>query len=220
MTLRNALLLPGRWALPVAAAATLACAPPAASGSATTPVTVADTTAVGLIPPGFGTLRQDEIAIRLQPPGLVVRAIPLEESLIRLLTPDSYRTLHDLRMSTASRLAGVAQRLGGRAVEPWLVSFFGVEPDVRFSPMDLIVTSAGRDFRPLEVVPLSAGFGEQRLRQRETQTAVFVFEADIDVDQPLSLTFMNERSDVWEHVLPRIERERALVRARASRTTP
>jgi hypothetical protein len=220
MTPAAARLLPGRWALPVAAAAAIACAPPPASGNGTALVTVADTTAAGLIPPGFGSLRQDEIAIRLQPPGLVVRAIPLEESLIRLLTPDSYRTLHDLRMSTASRLAGVAQRLGGRAVEPWLVSFFGVEPDVRFSPMDLIVTSAGRDFRPLEVVPLSAGFGEQRLRQRETQTAVFVFEADIDVDQPLSLTFMNERSDVWEHVLPRIERERALVRARASRTTP
>lgn len=207
----------GPW---LAIAALIACAPPATTVNGTSPVTVADTTRAGAIPPGFGTLRQDEIAIRLQPPGLVVRAIPLDEALIRLLTPDSYQTLHDLRMSTANRLAGVAQRLGGRSVEPWLVSFFGVEPDVRFSPMDLIVTSAGRDFRPLEVVPLSAGFGEQRLRQRETQTAVFVFEADIDVDQPLSLTFMNERSDVWEHVLPRIERERALVRARASRSTP
>lgn len=204
----------------LAMAALIACAPPASTTNGSPTVTVADTTRAGVIPPGFGTLRQDEIAIRLQPPGLVVRAIPLDEALIRLLTPDSYQTLHDLRMSTANRLSGVAQRLGGRAVEPWLVSFFGVEPDVRFSPMDLIVTSAGRDFRPLEVVPLSAGFGEQRLRQRETQTAVFVFEADIDVDQPLSLTFMNERSDVWEHVLPRIERERALVRARASRSTP
>ncbi|HUF64679.1 MAG TPA: hypothetical protein VMM17_01765 [Gemmatimonadaceae bacterium] len=209
-----------RGAVACAGATVAACAPPVTTGNDVAPVAMADTTTAGLIPPGFGTLRQDEIAIRLQPPGLVVRAIPLDETLIRLLTPDSYRTLHDLRMSTAGRLTGVAQRLGGRAVEPWLVSFFGVEPDVRFTPMDLIVTSAGRDFRPLEVVPLSAGFGEQRLRQRETQTAVFVFEADIDVNQPLTLTFMSERSDVWEHVLPRIERERALVRARASRATP
>lgn len=207
-------------AVACASTAVMACAPPPATGNTVASVPVADTTRAGLIPPGFGTLRQDDIAIRLQPPGLVVRAIPLDENLIRLLTPDSYRALHDLRMSTAGRLTTVAQRLGGRAVEPWLVSFFGVEPDVRFSPMDLIVTSAGRDFRPLEVVALSAGFGEQRLRQRETQTAVFVFEADIDVDQPLSLTFMAERSDVWEQYLPRIERERALVRARASRTTP
>jgi hypothetical protein len=196
-----------------------ACAQGSGAPAPASPVAILDTSALVSLPPGYGSLRQDEIAIRLQPPGLVVRAIPLDEAVIRLLTPDSYRTLHDLRMSTGSRLTTIAQRLGGRAVEPWLVSFFGVQPEVRFSPMDLIVTSAGRDFRPLDVVPLSAGFGEQRLRQRETQTAVFVFDADIDVDQPLTVTFMNEQSDSWEHVLPRIERERALVRARASSST-
>lgn len=194
-----------------------ACAPGSAPTAATPPVPVVSDDP-GIIPPGYGTLRQEDLAIRLQPPGLVIRAIPMDESLIRLLTPDSYRTLHDLRNSTAGRLAQVSQRLGGRSVEAWLVSFFGVEPDVRFAPMEVIVTSGGRQFRPLEIIPLSAGFGEQRLRQRETQTAVYVFEGGIEVDQPLSVSFMNERSDVWEHVLPRIERERALVRARASRS--
>jgi hypothetical protein len=198
-----------------AAALPVACAPGTAAPG--TPAPVVESGAQGMIPPGYGTLRQDDLAIRVQPPGLVVRVISLDESLIRLLTPDSYRTLHDLRLSAANRLTAVSQRLGGRPVSAWLVSFFGVEPDVRFTPMDLILTSAGRDFRPLEVIPLSAGFGEQRLRQRETQTAVFVFEGGIEVDQPLGLTFMNERNEMWEHVLPRIERERALVRARASR---
>lgn len=194
----------------------VACAPGPGSSTQPVPIVREDPT---LIPPGYGTLRQEDLAIRLQPPGLVIRAIPMDESLIRLLTPDSYRTLHDLRNSTAGRLSQVSQRLGGRSVEAWLVSFFGVEPDVRFAPMEVVVTSGGRQFRPLEIIALSAGFGEQRLRQRETQTAVYVFEGGIEVDQPLSVSFMNERSDVWEHVLPRIERERALVRARASRTT-
>jgi hypothetical protein len=205
--------------LACAVALLVACAP---GGTATTPapVPVVDEGPAGMIPPGYGTLRQEDLAIRLQPPGLVVRAIPLDESLIRLLTPDSYRTLHDLRSSTANRLAGVSQRIGGRSVSSWLVTFFGVEPDVRFAPMELIITSGGRQFRPLEIIPLSAGFGEQRLRQRETQTAVYAFEGGIEVAQPIAITFMNERSDVWEHVLPRIERERALVRARASRATP
>jgi hypothetical protein len=191
------------------------CAPATPAPGA--PAPVVESATQGMIPPGYGTLRQDDLAIRLQPPGLVVRAIALDESLIRLLTPDSYRTLHDLRLSAANRLTAVSQRLGGRPVSAWLVSFFGVEPDVRFAPMDLIITSGGRDFRPLEVIALSAGFGEQRLRQRETQTAVFVFEGVVEVDQPLAVTFMNERNDMWEHILPRIERERALVRARASR---
>lgn len=203
-----------------AVAAAVACAPTANSPvTSATPVATEDTASLAFLPPGYGTLRQDEIAIRLQPPGLVVRAIPLNEALIRLLTPDSYRTLRDLRMSVGSTLTTVSRRLGGRAVESWLVSFHGVEPDVRFTPMDFIITSAGRDFRPLELIALSAGFGEQRLRQRETQSAIYVFDADVEVDQPLTVTFMTDRSEIWEQLLPRIERERALVRARASRAT-
>jgi hypothetical protein len=204
----------------IAVITALACMPTPNSPVTTAPPVVSeDTAGLAFLPPGYGTLRQDEIAIRLQPPGLAVRAIPLDEALIRLLTPDSYRTLRDLRMSVAATLTTVSRRLGGRAVESWLVSFYGVEPDVRFTPMDLIVTSAGRDFRPLELVPLSAGFGEQRLRQRETQSAIYVFDADVEVDQPLTVTFMTDRSEIWEQLLPRIERERALVRARASRAT-
>jgi hypothetical protein len=83
--------------------------------------------------------------------------------------------------------------------------------------MELVITSAGRDFRALEVLPLSSGFGEQRLRQRETQSAIYLFDDSIELDQPLTVTFQNVRNDTWDQILPRVERERALVRARASR---
>jgi hypothetical protein len=85
--------------------------------------------------------------------------------------------------------------------------------------MELVITSGGRDFRSLEVLPLSSGFGEQRLKQRETQSAIYLFDENIDLDQPLSVTFQTVRNDTWEQILTRIERERALVRARASRPT-
>jgi hypothetical protein len=178
-----------------------------------------DTTGRANVPVGFGTLRQDEIAIRLELQGLIVRAIPLDENLIRLLTPDSYRALRELQESNKQSIAAVTRRTGGRAPDLWYVSFYGVEPDVHFSPMELVITSAGRDFRALEVLPLSTGFGEQRLRQRETQSAIYLFDESIDLDQPLSVTFQNFRDDTWEQILTRVERERALVRARASRPT-
>ncbi|MFL5478890.1 MAG: hypothetical protein ACJ79X_07730, partial [Gemmatimonadaceae bacterium] len=85
--------------------------------------------------------------------------------------------------------------------------------------MELVITSSGRDFRPLEVLPLSSGFGEQRLKQREAQSAIYLYDEDVDLDQPLSVSFQNVRDDTWEQVLTRVERERALVRARASRPT-
>lgn len=180
-----------------------------------TPITD-DTTGRVSVPVGFGTLRQDEIAIRMELPGLIVRAIPLEENLIRLLTPDSYRALRELQESNQPAIAAVTRRTGGRAPDLWYVSFYGVQPDVHFSPMELVITSSGRDFRPLEIIPLSTGFGEQRLKQREAQSAIYLFDEAIDLDQPLSVTFQNVRDDSWDQILTRIERERALVRARAS----
>ena len=176
-----------------------------------------DTTGRANVPPGYGTLKQDEIAIRIELQGLIVRAIPLDENLIRLLTADSYRALRELQESNKQAIAAVARRNGGRAPDLWYVSFYGVEPDVRFSPMELVITSSGRDFRALEVIPLTSGFGEQRLRQRETQSALYLYDESIDLDQPLTVTFQNQRNDGWEQTLRRVERERALIRARASR---
>lgn len=194
----------------------IACSPPSAVPAAAAAPVVEDTAARGGIPPGFGSLRQDDIAIRLEPQGLIVRAIPLDEGVIRLLTPDSYRALRDLQESNRRRVETITRRTGGRAPDLWYVSFYGREDNARFSPMELVITSGGQDFRPLDVIPLSTGFGEQRLHQRETQSAVYVFPGDIDVDHPLIVTFQGQRSVVWEQLLQRIERERALVRARSS----
>jgi hypothetical protein len=193
-----------------------ACAAPS-TGSQTpvAPVVPDNSSQVG-IPAGYGSLRQDDIAIRLEPQGLIVRAIPLDEGIIRLLTPDSYRALRDLQESNRRTIESITRRSGGRVPDLWYVSFFGREDNARFSPMELVITSGGQDFRPLDVIPLSTGFGEQRLRQRGTQSAVYVYPGDIDVNHPLVVTFQGQQSGIWEQLLQRIERERALVRARSS----
>jgi hypothetical protein len=193
-----------------------ACVPPSTAARVATAPVVEDTLSHG-IPAGYGSLRQDDIAIRLEPQGLIVRAIPLDESVIRLLTADSYRALRDLESSNRRTIDGIARRSGGRAPDLWYVSFYGLEENARFSPMELVITSGGQDFRPIDVIPLSTGFGEQRLRQRETQSAVYVYPGDIDVDHPLTVSFQGQQSVVWEQLLQRIERERALVKARATR---
>lgn len=194
------------------------CAPPTVGtpGGTPPPVIAEDTTGRGNIPVGYGSLRQDDIALRLEPQGLILRAIPLDESIIRLLTPDSYRALRDLQASNRRTIEGITRRSGGRTPDLWYVSFYGLEANARFTPMDLVVTSGGQDFRPIDVIPLSTGFGEERLRQRETQSAVYVYPGDIDVDHPLTVSFQGQRNALWEQILQRIERERALVRARAS----
>ncbi|HMI54957.1 MAG TPA: hypothetical protein VK494_02095, partial [Gemmatimonadaceae bacterium] len=64
-------------AVVIVLAAACASGTPTASGQkgTLTPITD-DTTGRASVPVGFGTLRQDEIAIRLELQGLIVRAIP------------------------------------------------------------------------------------------------------------------------------------------------
>jgi hypothetical protein len=180
----------------------------------------ADTLDPNWVPPGFGSLRQDDIAIKVSPAtGLQVRAVPLDERFIRLLSPDSYRALHELPISKAKALLAIKDRHRLPAYSLWFVSFFAVEQgDTRFSPNEFIVTNTGRDFRPLDMVALTPGFGEYRLKQREVQSAILVFDGQLDVNQPLMAKMESAQSGTdWNAVLQRVERERTLVRSRASR---
>ena len=201
----------------VALHATSGCAQAAPSTTPAAPAAAsADTTGSALVPAGFGSLRQDQTSVSLQLPDVIVRLTPLDESVIRTLSPDSYRALHELGESHKSAIARLASQHGLLRGTLWIVNFYGLARDARFSPLDLTVTSAGRDYRPLEVIPLSNGFGEQRLQPRETQTALYLFDDALDVNQPLVVSLGSQRSSAWANILrDNIERERALIRSRA-----
>jgi hypothetical protein len=179
---------------------------------------VGDTLDANWVPAGFGSLRQDDIAVKVAPSsGLQVRAVPLDERFIRLLSPDSYRSLHELTISKASALNAIRERNRLPNYSIWYVSFFALEQgETRFSPSEFIVSNTGRDFRPLDIVPLTPGFGEYRLKQREVQSALLVFDGQLDLSQPLRATMESTVSTTdWNAVLQRVERERTLVRSRA-----
>lgn len=169
------------------------------------------------IPPGYGSLKQDEVAIHLTGSGVMIRLLPLSESVIRALTPDSYRSMHDLKKSYAKRIVSSAFRFGGRKASVWLVSFYGVEPEARFTAMDISIQSGGREFRPSDIISLTASFDNSRVRQRETHSALYIFSGDVNVTQPLTATYQGARSEGWDNTLQIIERERAMILARSSK---
>jgi hypothetical protein len=199
------------------ASAAIACASGSGSGSPDPPANPSrPEQATAELPVGFGTLHQEDIALRIQLPAVLVRALPLDESVIRVLAPDSYRGLHELVTSRQAELDERARRYGVRRPSLWYFSYYGVQPDARFSPDEVVITSGGRVFRPLSIVPLTTGFGEQRLEQRGVQTAIYVFDDGVDVNLPLVVTVQGTPGAGWEANLRRIERERALVRSRAA----
>lgn len=201
----------------LAASASLACASSTGGGGPSTPAEPRrPEQATTDLPVGFGTLHQEDIALRIQLPSVLVRALPLDESVIRVLSPDSYRGLHELVTSRQAELDEHARRYGVRQPSLWYFSYYGMQPEARFSPEEVVITSAGRVFRPLSIVPLTTGFGEQRLDQRGVQTAIYLFDDGVDVNLPLVVTVQGIPSAGWESNLRRIERERALVRSRAA----
>jgi hypothetical protein len=189
------------------------------TGPATLPAghVARDSMSSTLIPAGFGTVRQDSISIALQPEGVRVSAIPLDESVIRVLAPDSYRSLHATLESRRQQIMQRAAMHSVRDPRVWIVRFVGLAPDARFVPTDFTVTSGGREYRPFDIIPLSPGFGSQRLQPREQQSALLLFEEGLDVSQPLVVTMGSQRNTDWETILLKtIDPERAAIRARAA----
>ncbi|HUF28259.1 MAG TPA: hypothetical protein VMM18_14880 [Gemmatimonadaceae bacterium] len=187
----------------------------AAQARADTAFFTLDSTHAQFVPAGFGSLRQDDIAIKLGLTGVQVRVLPLDETVLRLLAADSYRALHDLVENRRDELLTTARRYNLRNPSLWYVSFYGVQQDARFDPAELIISTSSRQLRPIDFIPLTSGFGERRLQQRETQSAIIIME-EIDISQPVLVEMQGVRNNSWESTLRAIERERALVRSRAS----
>ena len=149
--------------------------------------------------------------------GLQVRALPLDEQIIRLLSPDSYASMHAIADSKRREVGAVKERAGLQKITLWYVSFSATEQgETRFSPQEFVISNVGRDFRPLDIVPLTPSFGEYRLKQRQTQSALYVFDGQIDPNQSIVVQMEGTRSNTdWGAIQSRFDRERSLVRSRA-----
>ena len=172
------------------------------------------------IPVGFGTLRRDDIAVRLSTGQVEVQVLPLDEQVIRLLAPDTYQSLRSLLHSRQADLADGAQRAGLDAPALIMVSFFGLVPQARFTPEDVTVTSRGRQFRPSGIVAISANWSSYLLEARQQAVAIYLFEPGIGFREQLTVSYAGRSSDAWTRSLQILERERARVRSRALQTPP
>lgn len=171
--------------------------------------------AAGMPPAGYGTLRQDDVAIHLETGTFALRILPLDERVIRLLAPDSYRSLARLKESRGPEIVAATGRSGIPDATLLLVQFFGLQPEARFTPEDLTIISRNRFFRPIAIIPLSPRWSELLLRQRETATAIYLYEDGIAVLEPLTVSYGGMSTERWAQVLPALDRERAAVVSRA-----
>jgi hypothetical protein len=169
-----------------------------------------------LPPPGLGTLRQDQVAVRLGTASLAIRVLPLDERVIRLLAPDTYSSLAELKRSRAAEIAAAARRAGLDSTTAFVVTFFGMAPNSRFDPDQLYLSSQNAFFRPVGVVPMTPQWGEAQLGQRQQAVAIYLFQPGIPILQPFTVFYDDQPSLAWESILRVLENERARVLARAA----
>lgn len=171
-----------------------------------TPAPVANGTSrpSAALPVGYGSLRLEDVSLDLAPGGLRIRVTPLHEDVTRLTAPD-----------TAERLAAARARAG----EGYTVFLVAVETErpggVDFDPLDLEISSRGGVHRASSVQALTSGWGAGRLEQRSPQQALYLFPPSLDPTDEWVARFGDVRNDGWAARLPRMDAERARVRARA-----
>lgn len=193
----------------------VACASPAAP---VTPVAVAqggaaDSTSSQL-PIGQGRLNQDVLTLRVGTGSLDVRFVPLEESVMRLLSPDGYRALSTMITDQRLLLDSLALRRGVREPGLALVTFYGLAPNTRFDPQLLTVSLRNQLYRPVAILPLSPSFSNQQLDVRGQATAIFVFERPLPVLEPFTVSYLTSSTSEWERKLPRLNAERSRILGR------
>ncbi|HXG43548.1 MAG TPA: hypothetical protein VNJ71_02205 [Gemmatimonadales bacterium] len=172
-----------------------------------------------LPPAGYGTLNQGDLNLRFGVADLEVRFLPLDERILRLLGPDAYASLHGLVQARQAALDSIAQGSGTSTPGYALVSFFALRPDAPYDPDNLALFIRNRFYRPVGILPFTGDFNARRLDVRQSATAIYVFESPIPVYEEFQVVYGPRTSDGWRDVLPRIERERARVMARAAADT-
>ncbi len=172
------------------------------------------------LPAGYGSLRRDDIVVRFRTGSVEIQVLPLEQQVIRLLAPDTYRSLNQLLQSRDTDLIEAARRAGTERPIPIMVTFLGIVPEARFNPEDLNITSRGRLFRPIGIVPLSPTWSSYQLQARQQAVAIYLFEPGISFREQLTVSYQGMSSDAWSRSVRQLDQERARVRARAQLGPP
>ena len=162
----------------------------------------------------YGTLNQNDLALRVSSDDLEIRFIPLDSRVTRLLANDAFQSFRHLLETRRRAIDSVASRAGVTEPGLALVSFFGQRSDARFDPQTLTLLIRNRVFRPLGVIPINAKFTSQQLGVREQASAIYLFEEEIPVNDSFSLSYGPLVSEDWQTKQPLLDRERARVASR------
>jgi hypothetical protein len=171
------------------------------------------------IPPGYGSLTQNDVSLGMRNDELEIRFVPLDPRIFPLLAPDTYQSYRTLVEQNRRGIDSVASRAGVSQPGLALVSFFGRRPDVRFDAQTLTLLTRNRVFRPLGLIPLTPRFTSQQLGVRDQVSAIYLFEEELPVEDSFVVSYGAMNSDDWQSKQQQLNGERARIAARSRGAT-
>jgi hypothetical protein len=170
----------------------------------------------GTVPPGgYGSLTQNDLALRIRTPDIDVRFVPLDPRVTRLLARDSWESLRSVVQSRRAAIDSLANAAGVSRPGLALVTFFAQRANARFDPQTVTIRVRSREFRPLGIVPFSGQFTAQQLDVRAQVSGIYLFEEDLPVNDSFVVLYAGQASEDWQGKQRTLERERARVALRA-----
>jgi hypothetical protein len=168
-----------------------------------------------LPPPGYGSLKQDNISLRVTASDIEVRFLPLDERLIRLLAPDAYQSLHGLVVSRQGAIDSAARGVGLTKPGLALVTFFALRSAARYDPENVGLNYRSQFERPAAIVPYTGNFTGRQLDVRQQATGIYLFDEPLPVFEPFEVVYGTSQGQWGDEVLRRIGIERVRVQSRA-----
>lgn len=162
----------------------------------------------------YGTLSQNDLALRIRNEDIEVRFVPLDQRVTRLLSNDAFQALRSLVQTRRRAIDSVASRVGVTEPGLALVSFFGQLQGARFDPQTLTLLIRNRILSPLGVIPTTGNFNSHQLGVRQQASAIYLFEEEIPVSASFRLSYGPQTSDDWNGKQVMLDRERARVAAK------
>ena len=163
------------------------------------------------LPTDKGMLSLSNATINLSNGNLQIVFIPLDERVLRLITPDSYRSMQRLLEQQRTGLDSAIAAAGVSSPGIAFVSFQGLAANTRFEPEQLTISYQGQQIRPVAWVALSPTFSNHQLDLRQQVQALAIYRRDIPVRESFSVTYLAATSDDWGNRLSRFDTERSRI---------
>lgn len=198
----------GFWGVAVAVVVgSQGCAPAAQSGApvaaAASPYRDAETPATS-----SGTLRQEQISVRMIAGDLRIELTPLAEWVLEAAAPDTRDRLARIGETHGSDLA---RRSGEGTPVLFLVTFSSMRPGAEFHPDDLHLLSRGLRERPAAIQAITPGWGSRRLEQQQSAVAVYAYPESVDLSRELTVWYRDQEDSSWSAIVARVEAERGRI---------